>query len=285
MKTKSIAYQVRKELYAQKAFGESKHRIKQNGEDYNGKIFSKVTFSTYEKECIAFGKWCKAEYGCRNIADDKQYVGAYLQRNIEWGYSPWTIRLRASALAKLYRCNTQDFSVELPKRQRTEIKRSRNPTRGFSENRNLIVVNFCKGTGMRRHEILALKPNSYVESGSRSYVYVENGKGGKPRYAYVLPEYRDLVRECFQNAVKLGKSTVFEKGDIKVRMPVHHYRAVYAQAFYNRICRSIDEIPKAERYYCRKDKAGIVYDKKALLIVSRSLGHNRCDVVATNYLY
>ena len=101
----------------------------------------------------------------------------------------------------------------------------------------------------------------------------------------MLPEYRELVEECFRNAVKAGKDKVFEKQDIKVRMPVHRYRALYAQSLYGCICRPIDKIPRKERYYCRKDKAGIIYDKKALLLVSRNLGHNRCDVVASNYLY
>ena len=285
MKTKSIAYQVRKALYAQKAFGKSKHQVKLNGKDYKGKIFSKVTFSTYERECIAFGNWCRDTYGCRKITDDRTYVEAYLKRSIEHGYSSWTIRLRASALAKLYGCGIQDFNVEVPKRKRKEIKRSRNPTKGFSEKRNWMIVNFCKGTGLRRHELLELKANNYVETNNRAFVYVTSGKGGKPRYAYVLPEYRELVEECFRNAVKAGKDKVFEKQDIKVRMPVHRYRALYAQSLYGCICRPIDKIPRKERYYCRKDKAGIIYDKKALLLVSRNLGHNRCDVVASNYLY
>lgn len=285
MKTKSIAYQVRKALHEQLSFGESKHQAKQEQKDYIGQIFSKVTFSTYEKECIAFGKWCKNEFGCKDIILDRKYVEAYLIRNVERGYSPWTVHLRASALAKLYRCTTNDFSVKLPKRQRAEIKRSRDPTRGFCENKNLVVVDFCKGTGLRRHELLSLKPTAYVEAENKAFVYVESGKGGKPRYAYVLPEYQERVRLCFQNALISGKKTVFAKGDIKVRMPVHHYRAIYAQEFYKKICRPINQVPRTERYYCRKDKAGLVFDKKALLNVSRSLGHNRCDVVVSNYLY
>ena len=64
----------------------------------------------------------------------------------------------------------QDFNVELPKRKRKEIKRSRNPTKGFSEKRNWMIVNFCKGTGLRRHELLELKANNYVETNNRAFV-------------------------------------------------------------------------------------------------------------------
>jgi hypothetical protein len=39
-----------------------------------------------------------------------------------------------------------------------------------------------------------------------------------------------------------------------------------------------------ELYRCRKDKYGIVYDRKAMLIVSKALGHERIDVIAQSYL-
>ena len=40
-----------------------------------------------------------------------------------------------------------------------------------------------------------------------------------------------------------------------------------------------------EKYYCRKDKTGCVYDRQAMLITSKNLGHNRINVIASNYLY
>lgn len=285
MKTKSIAYQVRRELHEQVAFGESKHTVKEDIGNYNGKIFSKSTYKAYERECIQFGNWCKQNYGIKSIIADRQYVEQYLKWNMECGYSPWTVRLRASALAKLFRCSTTDFDIDLPKRDRTEIKRSRYTARGFSETRNQRVINFCLGTGLRRHELLKLKPENFVISEGKAFVYVEKGKGGKSRFIFVLPQYLDMVKACFEEARKAERKTVFEKSEIKIRMPVHKYRAIYAQSYYKQICRPIEKICREERYYCRKDKAGIVYDKKALLVVSRSLGHNRCDVVVTNYLY
>ena len=38
-------------------------------------------------------------------------------------------------------------------------------------------------------------------------------------------------------------------------------------------------------YYCRNDKKGCVYDRRALFEASRSLGHHRCCVVAEHYLH
>jgi len=49
--------------------------------------------------------------------------------------------------------------------------------------------------------------------------------------------------------------------------------------------RPIEQISKKDRYYCRNDLKGIVYDKRATAIASRVLGHNRIGVVAGHYLY
>jgi len=66
---------------------------------------------------------------------------------------------------------------------------------------------------------------------------------------------------------------------------IHSYRADYCAVIYERYARAVEEIPKRERYYCRKDLKGVVYDKWAMVVVSRVLGHNRIGVVAGNYLY
>lgn len=65
-------------------------------------------------------------------------------------------------------------------------------------------------------------------------------------------------------------------------MDVHGYRAVYATEVYAMYAR--DEIPKEDKYICRKDQKGIILDKKAMLEASKALGHNRIDVVAGHYI-
>ena len=45
-----------------------------------------------------------------------------------------------------------------------------------------------------------------------------------------------------------------------------------------------EEIPRRERYICRRDKVGVIYDKTAMAEVSKMLGHNRIDVIAYSYL-
>ena len=65
----------------------------------------------------------------------------------------------------------------------------------------------------------------------------------------------------------------------------HYYRAVYAQRLYDEYKRKEKDIPPKERYIMRKERAGEVYDKQAMEIVSKNLGHNRISVIAQSYLY
>lgn len=66
-------------------------------------------------------------------------------------------------------------------------------------------------------------------------------------------------------------------------MPLHYLRAQYAQDLYRYF---------AERgaatgimYYCRAERKGQAFDKGILLAVSQQMGHSRCDVVVSHYLY
>jgi len=69
------------------------------------------------------------------------------------------------------------------------------------------------------------------------------------------------------------------------RADIHSYRADYCKSVYNLYARPIAEIPKSERYYCRNDLKGVVYDKRAMVVASRTLGHNRISIIASNYLH
>jgi hypothetical protein len=81
-----------------------------------------------------------------------------------------------------------------------------------------------------------------------------------------------------------------EAGDKKVwnkihnAADIHSYRGDYATAIYLANARPLEQISKCDRYYCRKDKKGIWYDKEAMKITSKALGHNRISVIAEHYL-
>ena len=59
---------------------------------------------------------------------------------------------------------------------------------------------------------------------------------------------------------------------IPKRCPMHALRREYAQAMYARIARDVTTLPSREVYRNREDMRGCVYDRAALLVVSRSWG-------------
>ena len=48
--------------------------------------------------------------------------------------------------------------------------------------------------------------------------------------------------------------------------------------------RPIATLNHDEIYYCRGDRKGTWLDKKAMLVASKALGHNRISIIASNYL-
>ena len=45
-----------------------------------------------------------------------------------------------------------------------------------------------------------------------------------------------------------------------------------------------EDIYKSAIYYCRRDRAGQALDRRAMIMASQSLGHNRESVVGEHYL-
>lgn len=105
-------------------------------------------------------------------------------------------------------------------------------------------------------------------------IIVRKGKGGKPRYVIALD---DSIMKFVEQAKQAGRVRVFSS--IPSGAPVHWYRHIFAQRLYDMLARPVQDIPKEDRYVCRAERKGIVYDKKAMHVVSKALGHNRLGVV------
>lgn len=280
MKRKSLTRQIQEELESKLKIGQSKYLAKKAGTAQEG-IYSFKTFKVYLEQCVYFADYCKGVHGCRYLEECRQYADEYLQKRIDNGNSPYTLHLIRSALCKLYGDTSKDY-MELPQRKRQDITRSRGQAvrdRHFSEESHKDLVSFCKATGLRRHELKQLKGMDYTFHSQDLYIIVNRGKGGKYREVYVLPENVDQVLELMQSA---ADGFVFP--DVPNGADIHSYRAIYATAYYKRIARPVFRIPSHERYYCRGDRRGTILDKKAMLQVSRALGHNRVSVIAGHYL-
>ncbi len=203
------------------------------------------------------------------------------------GLSAYTIRRDAAGIAKMYRCRTTELGAELPIRRRGDITQHRRDTTSgqFSEVRNADLVALCKATGLRRREVVQLRPEDICRhpDGSVS-VHVTQGKGGRERTITALNDVPVILAE---KAFAEGREFVISH--IPNRAPIHQYRADFARADYVRRARNIETLKENEIYRCRKagihdTMGGKCFDRQAMLETSKQLGHSRLDVM-THYLY
>ena len=248
------------------------------------RIYSWETYRVYLRHSCAFVKWVKERHGVRVLADARQYAEEYVRELTAAGYAPSTLKLIASAIAKTYSCSTDDLKVVTAPRRRADITRSRGHKKSdahFSEKNNQDLVEFCRATGLRNHKELQQICGDQLEYRDGYYYIVGvKGKGGKIRDVPVLPDYEATVVRC---CVAAGSGKVWPH--VSSHADIHSYRADYASAWYKRLARPAAFIPPVDRYVCRRDRAGVVYDKAAMLQVSRMLGHNRISVIAGHYLH
>jgi len=278
----SLVHQVKEKLNSITRYGQSKHQDKLDHIAGNY-IYSYDTRKAYLRHGCDFVLWCRDVYGCRILEDCRQYAAAYIAMLQQKGQSPSTLKLKAAAIAKLYSCTTAELGIVTPDRRRADITRSRGIKKSdkhFSETRNEDLIAFCRGTGLRNHKELQQLHGNQLECDNDGQYWLMNivGKGGKKRNVPVLPDYEDVIAKYCRNA---GDGLVWPH--VSSHADIDSYRADYAMAWYERLAR--DEIPKSEQYHCRRELVGVTYDKAAMQIVSRYLGHNRIGEIAGHYLH
>lgn len=262
-------------------YGQQKIKDVHNSTPY---IHSENTYLTYIRECNKFSDWLKSK-GVSDPEQAKQMIGEYGQSLEERGLSPFSVYTALCGICKAFHISTTEIGYKAPKRKRADITRSRLEVKRdshFSVENNKDLVTFCRCSGLRRRELEALRGSDADRSTGHIMLYIKNGKGGKKRNVMMYGTEEELNR-MWGLIQKAGDNQVFDK--VSSACDVHHYRSEYACKVYKRLARKIEEIPMNERYYCRNDMKGKIFDKRAMLIVSRLLGHNRIDVIANNYLY
>lgn len=281
-KQKKVRKFLKENLYNLYTQGYGKQKIKDihNSTPY---IHSENTYKTYISQCEHFADWCMNQ-GYKAPEEAFKHVKEYGEYLESEGKSAWTIYTAMNAIAKGYMVSTEELGYKPPKRERASVKRSRYAVerdKHISLEKNSDLITFCSCTGLRRRELSALHGTDLVRDQSgQLYVYVKNGKGGKKRTVRVFgtpEEVKTIERLMLQAKSGLVFSHVHTKLD------EHYYRSVYASKLYKALARQ--EIPSEEKYICRKDKAGVVYDKRAMRYVSNQLGHNRVSVIAESYLW
>ena len=284
-KVPTLIRQIDQSLQSRLAIGRPKRPDKANG-SYRKYIYSWQTYRSYMKQLGLFARWCKLQHNAKYLKECRQYVAEYLQTRAE--LSAWTQKLDLAALQKLYQEYPEPpkkpFGVELQSRLRQDIKRSRQQAtrdKDFSLENNADLITFCRCTGLRRSELQELHGSDLTADGLQLHV-IRNTKGGRWRMAPLVgePEEIAMVQRMCRTA---GDDRVWPH--VPSSADIHSYRADYCQRVYEAAARPVDQIPADERYYCRGDRKGVILDRKAMLIASQALGHNRIDVIASHYLY
>lgn len=281
----SLTKQIEDELLSKFTPGESKHKAKIEAKKNHTtleKIYSDKTLQNYMRQSNIFVKYCKKNYGCKTLADCYKYVNEWLKSRMDEGKSASTLALDKAAVAKLYGVRSTVF-IQTPQRERKNIKNSRQKTKSskhFSVKNHKDLIEFNKSIGLRPSEIKLLTGDALFYKNGEAYIHVTRGtKGGKIRDTKVIGNIA-LVEKLMKAA---GKNKVFDY--VPKASTLHRYRAEYACELYKQLARPIELVPRKERYICRKDMKGVVWDKRAMLEVSKNLGHERISVIAGHYLY
>ena len=248
----------------------------------DGKIHAFETRENYQEIIMRFIDWVRDRHDIRDLVrideEADELASLYLLERIEQHYSAWTLATERSALRMFFQNRALTDSIELPKRRRLDIKRSRRPTIR-DQHINLEnwrhVIDFCLACGLRREELRDLYVREvYHRTHDRQLVvFVRHGKGGKDREVPVFPGREQAVLS--QVAERQPDEHVFTR--ISSLLDIHSYRRRFASELYEHL--SGRPLPPLEG---RLQSAEL--DRAAALEVSRRLGHNRIEIIFGHYI-
>lgn len=286
---KKVSYRksARLRLQAMLKAGMGSKRSKDKSEaDTKNKIYSKATFETYKQQFRHFADWLdKAHPEAFTLEDARGFVDEYLRHLIELERSAYSISTAKAAIAKIMGVEATQF-ISTPPRLRANIKRSREVAerdKHISDKKEEELARFTSATGLRRKEMTMITAEDLFFENGQAYLKIDKGtKGGKSRVAKILGKTEEETKHIVK-WIQSKQGRLFNK--LSSNYDNHFYRATYANRLYNQLKRDIADIPTEDKYIMRKERAGEVYDKQAMLQVSRALGHNRISVIAQSYLY
>lgn len=255
-------------------------------------IYSSRTYETYKANSKLFINWILKQHPeVRHLKECAPYANEWIESQIISGYSPWTVATRKAAISKLLDIPYCDL-ITTPSRCRAQIQRSRarvERDRHISNDKEAFYAMITSATGLRRNELLKIRGTDLKSEISKDgsvcyYLHITRGtKGGRIRDSIVMGSTVEETLHIVNLFRAAGNHLICPK--IPNAYDNHHFRAIYAKRLYGQYARPIETIPREDRYIMRKDRAGEVLDRKAMLIVFRNLGHSRPDVIAQNYLY
>jgi hypothetical protein len=265
----------------------SKRSYDKTIDDTKNKIYSEQTYKTYKKQFGYFMDWLSKEHPeAVTIKDAQKYADEYLQFCMEdKGESPSSLSTIKAAMAKVFGISSSTL-LKTPPRERAGYKRSRFPVasdKHISEATERRLARFTSATGLRRSEMTKITADDLFFKDGKAFLSVTKGtKGGKARTVEIMGVSEEETKDIIK-FIQSKKGRLFPK--LHTNYDNHRYRGTYAMRLYMHYARKEKDIPRVDRYVMRKDRAGEVFDKSAMRMVTKNLGHNRIDVIAQSYLY
>ena len=304
--------------------GISKHELRQEAissgseRHSSGLLHADTTIDNYAGIATRYAEWMKETHpDCTRlkIAHKRKYDHEYIQFLIDRGLSPSTIKTYTAALSFLHNCTMNDIHSERP----IVLPKNATRCRYYSEqvyqeqlskceenrNENLVaILRLCRITGLRKDEAQQVRPENFIWTKNGVVCHLTGAnkthhmrqdesnvhtKGGRERTIEILPQHEAELRDILSHTEAHAPICSHIPNDVNI----HGIRALYAAEMYQAFARPIADIPVYERtmengkslpsLYVAKD--GHVWDRRALLRVSASLGHSRSNVVVQNYLW
>lgn len=286
---KGIIYAALERLDALMAIGTSRREAKQAAREAGepawafttGKIHSYQTRTTYQQQILTFIDWARETHGINRLErlDERadELATAYLSERITQGYSPWTLLTQRSALRLFFSNPELAADVDLPRRTRERITRSRQPAvrdQDIQPEHWQPLINFVLATGLRREELRDLLVRDiFRDAQGQLVVEVRRGKGGKVRRVEVFPGREDAVMRLVEG--REPQAHVCER--LPGSLDIHALRRQFAQELY--MYYSGRPLPSPEGRLDPKE-----VDREAARKVSEALGHHRVDIIFTHYI-
>lgn len=288
-----MIYQADDSLFGMCRISESKRKAKaENSKNpevkcgsrslFHEEIFSFRTYRKYRDICITFLRWCHdLEPELRHYSLCRKYVGPFLKDCRNRGLSIKTTSNYRVALVKLYGFSPKDFNMKKLYGRAVNVDEFRKYRFFSEENKNWFkyskLTTFLTCTGLRKNEIRNLRGCMLVYKGGDYYIHVTVGsKGGRERFARIIgtKEEKEKVIKMMRDA---GEQKVFEA--IPERYSYHILRSIYACRFIDLVAANTENIREKDKYHFKGEAKGYCVDRRGMKEVSKSLGHNRIEVI------
>lgn len=251
-----------------------------------------------------FNSWSKSKgYRFHALSEVKDtHIIEYLSERQTAEKSAWTISRDLSALNKIFGRSITKKQAGLKSRKNADIKNNR----GFGNNyrnsiykKNQALTDFISATGIRRQSVSTICPSNAIRDNDGTVIgfhVVE--KGGKSRNACVLKSKQAEITKFVNESISKNGNAPFWSVPSK-NLNTHWYRGQYANSLYEELQTAknsgqdyfdgyrstfINESKFEQAIQGHGETTKGYYDTECLALVSQSLGHNRIDVVYSNYL-